>query len=65
MRSTVNNILSRKPSNELEISFCIDCYETNDELEMATGFNQYFANVCENFASSFQETTQTNCFWTI
>ena len=39
MWSTMNNIMSRNPSNELETSFCIDGHETNDELQTAKGFN--------------------------
>ena len=62
MWSTVKNILSRKPSNEFEASYCIDGHKTNDELEIATGFNQYFANVGKNFASAFPETSQANSF---
>ena len=59
---TVNNKLSRKPSNELETSYCIDGHDTNDELQVATGFKQYSANVGKNFASVFQETSQANYF---
>ena len=62
MLSTVNDMLSRKPSNELETSYCIDGHETNDELEIATGFNQYFANARKKFASAFQKTSLANCF---
>ena len=63
MWSTVNNIPSRKPSNELETSYCIDGHETNDELEIETSFNRKFVKMGENFASAFQETSQANCFW--
>ena len=52
MWSIVNDILSRKPLNELKPSYCIDDHETTDKFQIATGFYQYFANVGKNFASA-------------
>ena len=62
MWKTVNSILSRDRVVEQGTSFLIDEQETNDELQIASGFNQYFANVGKNFATAFSEAPQGNNF---
>ena len=36
MWTTVSKLLSRKPPNEQETSYCIGGHETNDEFQIAT-----------------------------
>ena len=57
---TVNKIVQRNNSNQVQSKFVLDGRETTDSVLIASGLNEFFANVGKNLAANFNTSVNAN-----